>query len=293
MRRSTAALAAAGLAVGLLAVALLAACSDPEPIAAQRTPGLRPPSPPATSTAPTTRPRRRARPRPKPPALGTVPPPWLGTRVLPGGAGRLRRDPPDPAGAARPPVHAARPAAAAARSRLRLARRQPAPAGRDRPLDLAAGLPGRRRRPGLDPADVLGLRRPAAHRRAAGQRLRGRRPGLGLPAALRRPVPDRADGDQHPGRPGRATDRRRQRHRGLQLPADDRRHVVSQHAYGLAIDVNSFQNPYVKGDLVLPELASAYLDRDRRAARHDRARRRGGARVRRRSAGSGAATGRA
>jgi hypothetical protein len=36
----------------------------------------------------------------------------------------------------------------------------------------------------------------------------------------------------------------------------------SQHAYGLAIDLNSFQNPYVKGDLVLPELSSAYLDRD-------------------------------
>ena len=35
----------------------------------------------------------------------------------------------------------------------------------------------------------------------------------------------------------------------------------SQHAYGLAIDVNSFQNPYVKGPVVLPELASAYLDR--------------------------------
>ncbi|HEX2405366.1 MAG TPA: M15 family metallopeptidase, partial [Acidimicrobiia bacterium] len=35
----------------------------------------------------------------------------------------------------------------------------------------------------------------------------------------------------------------------------------SMHAYGLAIDVNTFQNPYVKGDLVLPELASAYLDR--------------------------------
>jgi hypothetical protein len=35
----------------------------------------------------------------------------------------------------------------------------------------------------------------------------------------------------------------------------------SQHAYGLAIDVNSFQNPYVKDDLVLPELSSAYLDR--------------------------------
>jgi len=37
----------------------------------------------------------------------------------------------------------------------------------------------------------------------------------------------------------------------------------SQHAYGLAIDINPFHNPYVKGDLVIPELASAYLDRDR------------------------------
>lgn len=36
----------------------------------------------------------------------------------------------------------------------------------------------------------------------------------------------------------------------------------SQHAYGLAIDINPFHNPYLKGDLVLPELASVYLDRD-------------------------------
>lgn len=36
----------------------------------------------------------------------------------------------------------------------------------------------------------------------------------------------------------------------------------SAHAYGLAIDINPFLNPYRKGDLVLPELASAYLDRD-------------------------------
>lgn len=35
----------------------------------------------------------------------------------------------------------------------------------------------------------------------------------------------------------------------------------SQHAYGLAIDVNPFHNPYARGDLVAPELASAYLDR--------------------------------
>ncbi len=36
----------------------------------------------------------------------------------------------------------------------------------------------------------------------------------------------------------------------------------SEHAYGRAIDLNPFNNPYIKGDLVLPELASAYLDRD-------------------------------
>jgi hypothetical protein len=38
----------------------------------------------------------------------------------------------------------------------------------------------------------------------------------------------------------------------------------SQHAYGLAVDVNPFHNPYIRGDLVLPELASAYGNRDRR-----------------------------
>ena len=37
----------------------------------------------------------------------------------------------------------------------------------------------------------------------------------------------------------------------------------STHASGLAVDLNPFQNPYHRGDLVLPELASAYLDRDR------------------------------
>ncbi|MFV0524562.1 MAG: M15 family metallopeptidase [Acidimicrobiales bacterium] len=37
----------------------------------------------------------------------------------------------------------------------------------------------------------------------------------------------------------------------------------SEHAYGLAVDINPFQNPYVKGDRVLPELATAYTDRAR------------------------------
>ena len=35
----------------------------------------------------------------------------------------------------------------------------------------------------------------------------------------------------------------------------------SAHASGLALDLNPFQNPYQKDDLVLPELAGAYLDR--------------------------------
>jgi hypothetical protein len=35
----------------------------------------------------------------------------------------------------------------------------------------------------------------------------------------------------------------------------------SRHALGGAVDINPFHNPYVKGDLVIPELAGAYLDR--------------------------------
>ncbi|MEM9654321.1 MAG: M15 family metallopeptidase [Actinomycetota bacterium] len=37
--------------------------------------------------------------------------------------------------------------------------------------------------------------------------------------------------------------------------------VFSQHAYGLAVDINPFHNPYRRNDLVLPELATSYLDR--------------------------------
>lgn len=36
----------------------------------------------------------------------------------------------------------------------------------------------------------------------------------------------------------------------------------SEHAFGLAVDVNPFHNPYVRGDAVVPELAAAYADRD-------------------------------
>jgi len=36
----------------------------------------------------------------------------------------------------------------------------------------------------------------------------------------------------------------------------------SEHAYGRAVDINPFHNPLVRRDLVVPELASAYADRD-------------------------------
>ena len=35
----------------------------------------------------------------------------------------------------------------------------------------------------------------------------------------------------------------------------------SQHAYGLAVDIDPFQNPEHRGKIVLPELATSYLDR--------------------------------
>lgn len=37
--------------------------------------------------------------------------------------------------------------------------------------------------------------------------------------------------------------------------------TYSQHAHGLAVDLNPFQNPYQKRDVVLPERARSYLDR--------------------------------
>lgn len=35
----------------------------------------------------------------------------------------------------------------------------------------------------------------------------------------------------------------------------------SEHAYGLAVDINPFHNPYQRDDLVIPTLSSSYLDR--------------------------------
>ena len=37
--------------------------------------------------------------------------------------------------------------------------------------------------------------------------------------------------------------------------------VWSQHAYGLAVDINPVQNPWVEGERVLPRAGEAYVDR--------------------------------
>jgi len=37
--------------------------------------------------------------------------------------------------------------------------------------------------------------------------------------------------------------------------------TISRHGFGMAIDINPIQNPYVRGDNVLPEAGRAYLDR--------------------------------
>ena len=37
--------------------------------------------------------------------------------------------------------------------------------------------------------------------------------------------------------------------------------VISRHGFGMAIDINPLQNPYVRGDNVLPAAGRAYLDR--------------------------------
>ena len=182
-------------------------------------------------------------------------------RWRPNGLGEVRPTPPR-AGPA--PVHAARPAAGAARDRaspsqVDHARHRP----RDRPVDLEAGLPGRGDRPVLGAADVLGLRQTPAHRRAAGEPVGRRRPGAGLRAALRRPLPDRGDAD-HP----RSTSSTPHPPATATTPAPStagRRSAprrTRQHAYGLAVDVEPVPEPLPsRATWCCPELASSYLDR--------------------------------
>ncbi len=67
-------------------------------------------------------------------------------------------------------------------------------------------------------------------------------------------LPGTADVEAHPTGDGNNTV-------GLVCRATTGQSQWSAHAYGLAIDLNPFVNPYLRDDLVLPELAGSYLDR--------------------------------
>jgi D-alanyl-D-alanine carboxypeptidase len=69
-------------------------------------------------------------------------------------------------------------------------------------------------------------------------------------------VQTRAEMDAHPTGDGNVTGSFECR------PAVGRSGGWSMHAYGLAVDINPFHNPYTREDVIAPELAAAYLDRE-------------------------------
>lgn len=220
-----------------------------------------PPVTPAPSSTPDDSVGPRARERP---ALGTVPPPWLGERVLPrsaDGFGEVRRT---------PPVMRVR--------RWNLPDSVPMLPGRGFEAEIAAPAPGSViARSTWEPACPVGRDDLAWLRltywgfddaRHAGEMLVHRSAARDLVHVFRRLYRARF--------PIEAMGITRERDLGAPPTGDGNvtgsfacRPVrggseYSQHAYGLAVDLNPFQNPYRDGDVVLPELASAYLDRGRR-----------------------------
>jgi hypothetical protein len=233
----------------------LVGCSTDAPVAE---PPL-PPSPPATAP-PTTAPPSTA-PAPTPEA-GTVPPPWLGTRPLPlrpDGYGQAQPTPPDldPRRFTLPDRLPPLPGSGFASAV------EPAPAD---VLDRST----------WDPACPVAAEDLAYVRlafwgfdaqRHTGELLVNRTVARDIVSVFRRlyaerfpfeelRITQRSELDAPPTGDGNTTGS------FVCRPTTGSTTTYSQHAYGLAIDLNPFQNPYVKGDLVLPELASTYLDRD-------------------------------
>ena len=250
---------------GLLLAAVLAGCgadreAEPRPVSS---PSTGSPSDPATKpgsgpSAPSVAPQR-ADPRPRP--RGTVPPPWLGTRILPEtaeGYGEIRPTPPImrvrrwntsdsipplPGDGFKAIVADPAPEHVLARSTWRPG----CPVGKD---DLA-----------WIRTTYWGFDRS----RHSGEMLVNRSAAAGLVDVFRKlyrirfPIESMGiarltDLDAKPTGDGNGTGSFACRpiRGGTEF---------SQHAYGLAVDLNPFQNPYRNDDVVLPELASAYLDR--------------------------------
>ena len=269
VRRSVPGLLPAGC---LLAACLLAGCGTGQVAGSSGAPTA-PPSSPSPSTAPSTpstssTPSTPAvpstsssAPPSQQPAPGTVPPPWLGTRVLPrtaDGFGEVRPTPavmrvrrwntpdtiaPLPGTGFTARVASPAPASVIARSTWRPG----CPVGKE---DLAWvrmtywGFDGARHsgemlvnRSVAD--DVVGVFRGLYRARFPIE-------SMGITTKADQDAPPTGDGNvtgSFDCRPVRGSTE------------------FSQHAYGLAVDLDPFQNPYHRGDQVLPELASSYLDR--------------------------------
>jgi D-alanyl-D-alanine carboxypeptidase len=240
---------------GLLLVLALAGCSTADPPVAE--PPL-PPSPTFSATPTPTAPSSE----PPTPAPGTVPPPWLGSRPLPlrpDGYGQVQPTPPelDPRRFTLPDPLAPLPGDGFASvvepvPAEVLARSTWEPACPVAATDLAYvrltfwGFDDQRH------TGELLLNRSVAHavvgvfRTLYAQR---------FPFEELR-VTTRSELDAPPTGDGNNTGS------FVCRPTTGSTTSYSQHAYGLAIDLDPFQNPYTKDDLVLPELASSYLDRD-------------------------------
>jgi hypothetical protein len=222
-----------------------------------------PPSPPPES--PTQEPPEEspeAPPEAAPP-LGTVPPPWLGTRVLPrtdAGFGEVRRTPPVmrvrrwnlPDAVPALPGHGFRALVSDPAPRSVVARSTWQPGCPVAAADLAWlrltywGFDGARHSGEMLVNGSVAEDLVAVFRQLYRARFPVEAMGIARPEDL--DAPPTGDGNvtgSFACRPVRG---------GSQF---------SQHAYGLAVDLDPFQNPYVNGAVVLPELASAYVDRDR------------------------------
>jgi hypothetical protein len=249
--------------VGLLLVLTLAGCSSGDPPVAEPplppspTFSTTPTTPAATSEPPTTTP-----PTSSTPEAGTVPPPWLGTRPLPlrpDGYGQAQPTPPelDPRRFTLPDTLAPLPGDGFASVVEKvpaevLARSTWAPGCPVGADDLAYvqltfwGFDDQRHTGELllnrsVADDVVGVFRTLYKERFPFEELR---------------VTPRSELDAHPTGDGNNTES------FVCRPSTGSTTTLSQHAFGLAIDLDPFQNPYTNDDLVLPELASSYLDRD-------------------------------
>lgn len=257
-------------ACAAVAALVLIACSQPIRVA-ERTPAPRPPTPivKAPRDAPNRDPSPKgttspaAPPRYLPPVAAVAPPAWLGTRVLPraqSGYGEVRPTPrilrnrrlvttdrlPPPAdwrfAATVQPV----PEPVAARSTWRPG----CPVGLDELRYVTVSFWGFDNRPHT--GELLVNAASARDLVRVFKRLyRARFPieEMRIVSPIDVQAPPTGDGNNSTAfvcRPARGST------------------SWSEHAFGLAVDINPFHNPYVEDDVMLPELASAYVDRSRR-----------------------------